>query len=349
MAAADVLTRERDFEDLLGTGRSFVAPDRTYIRMADDLAFPRVNYSLDELKTMALRAQQRRRFWEDLKDQADSTGTPVATTAAAQDAHKEAPDTTDLVSPGHDDGAHNEGVNRETEQDLRNAAHEERKQVAAAMWDQEHDDGIDDRSVALRGLTYPPGPYLPVGDYPYPGPQQPGGPAMHPPMPEVELPSSKVPGAAEGFLKDTGEFWFRVFGAMTQMGVGPDAGAWIGKTAGWGVGKGLDATGNVLQTGWKKFAQSTAGKKTKQIGGSYVKAISADGTSAPPRGMPLVLHQPKRNIHTPARAPGPAPRRDFRPVRAPGPAPKPRPRAPGPAPRHGGKRSGFLAPKEELR
>ncbi len=49
MAAASVLTREWDFEDLLGTGKSFIAPDRKYIRLADDLAFPRTNYSLGEL------------------------------------------------------------------------------------------------------------------------------------------------------------------------------------------------------------------------------------------------------------------------------------------------------------
>ena len=66
MAAADGLTREKDFEDLLGTGKSFVAPDRRYMRLADDVAFPRTDYSLQELKEYALRAQQRRRFWEPL-------------------------------------------------------------------------------------------------------------------------------------------------------------------------------------------------------------------------------------------------------------------------------------------
>ena len=40
MAAASVLTREKDFEDLLGTGQTFVAPDRALVRLADDLAFP---------------------------------------------------------------------------------------------------------------------------------------------------------------------------------------------------------------------------------------------------------------------------------------------------------------------
>ena len=70
MAAASVLTREKDFEDLLGTGKSFVAPDRQYIRLADDVSFPRSNYALEEIKEHALRAQQKRRFWEDLSNAA---------------------------------------------------------------------------------------------------------------------------------------------------------------------------------------------------------------------------------------------------------------------------------------
>ena len=113
MAAASVLTRERDFEDLLGTGKSFVAPDRQYIRLADDVAFPRTNYSLQELKEYALRAQQRRRFWEDLGHAADATGVPLSSYAYAQGAHREDPETTDLVSHHHDDAALSEGLRRE--------------------------------------------------------------------------------------------------------------------------------------------------------------------------------------------------------------------------------------------
>ena len=64
MSAAAVLTRENDFEDLIGTGKVFTPLDRMYIRLADDLAFPRTNYSLEELKAYALHAQQKRRFWE---------------------------------------------------------------------------------------------------------------------------------------------------------------------------------------------------------------------------------------------------------------------------------------------
>ena len=91
MAAASVLTREKDFEDLLGTGKVFVAPDRKYIRLADDVAFPRTDFSLQELKEYALRAQQRRRFWEDLGHAADAAGVPLSSYAYAQGAHREVP------------------------------------------------------------------------------------------------------------------------------------------------------------------------------------------------------------------------------------------------------------------
>ena len=76
MAAVEVLTREKDFEDLLGTGKTFVPPDRRYTRLADDLAFPRINYSLEEMKEYALRAQQKRRFWEDLSKGCRCRGMP---------------------------------------------------------------------------------------------------------------------------------------------------------------------------------------------------------------------------------------------------------------------------------
>ena len=110
MAAAAVLTREKDFEDLLGSGKLFVAPDRQYIRLADDVAFPRTDYSLQALKEYALRAQQRRRFWEDLGQAADEAGVPLSSYAYAQGAHQEAPDTSELVSDHHDDEAHAEQV-----------------------------------------------------------------------------------------------------------------------------------------------------------------------------------------------------------------------------------------------
>ena len=46
MAAADVLARELDSEDVLGTGKAFrvrdgYMPDRKYLELADDLSFPR--------------------------------------------------------------------------------------------------------------------------------------------------------------------------------------------------------------------------------------------------------------------------------------------------------------------
>ena len=113
MAAASVLTREKDFEDLLGMGKSFVAPDRKYIRLTDDLAFPRTNYSLEELKEYALRTQQRRRFWEDLGHAADAQGVPLSSYAHSQGAHREAPSTEDLLSSGHDEAAHQEGLRRD--------------------------------------------------------------------------------------------------------------------------------------------------------------------------------------------------------------------------------------------
>ena len=105
MAAASVLTREKDFADLLGTGKSFIAPDRKYIRLADDVAFPRTDYSLQELKEYALRAQQKRRFREDLSTAADVAGVPLSSYAYAQGAHREVPETSELLSPHHDDEA----------------------------------------------------------------------------------------------------------------------------------------------------------------------------------------------------------------------------------------------------
>ena len=77
MAAASVLTREKDFEDLLGTGWTFRSHPDTYTQLVEDLSFPRANYSLEELKDYALRAQQRRRFWEDLGHAAHAVGVPL--------------------------------------------------------------------------------------------------------------------------------------------------------------------------------------------------------------------------------------------------------------------------------
>jgi hypothetical protein len=139
MAAVEVLTREKDFEDLLGTGKTFVPPDRRYTRLADDLAFPRTNYSLEELKEYALRAQQKRRFYEDLANAAASAGVPLSSYAYSQGAHREAPSTEDLVSPWHDDAAHQEGLRREAEQRARDAAHEDRIATAGTLWERGHD------------------------------------------------------------------------------------------------------------------------------------------------------------------------------------------------------------------
>ena len=123
MAAASVLTREKDFEDLLGTGKTFVAPDRALVRLADDLAYPRTEYSLEELKAHALRAQQRRRFWEDLSTAADVAGAHLSSYAYAQGAHREEPETSEFLSPNHDEEALAEGLHREAMQNQRNEAH----------------------------------------------------------------------------------------------------------------------------------------------------------------------------------------------------------------------------------
>ena len=116
MAAAAVLTREKDFEDLMGSGKSFVAPDRQFIQLADDVAFPRTNYALQELKEYALRAQQKRRFWEALGHAADAAGVPLSSYAYAQGAHREEPETSEFLSPDHDDAALSEGLQREAAQ-----------------------------------------------------------------------------------------------------------------------------------------------------------------------------------------------------------------------------------------
>ena len=72
----------------------------------DDLAFPRMNYSIQELKEYALRAQQKRRFWEDLSHAAGAAGVPLSSYAYDQGAHREeVPETTELVSAHHDDEA----------------------------------------------------------------------------------------------------------------------------------------------------------------------------------------------------------------------------------------------------
>ena len=42
------LPLEKDSEDLIGTGKTFVAPDLGLVRLADDLAFPRTEYFVEE-------------------------------------------------------------------------------------------------------------------------------------------------------------------------------------------------------------------------------------------------------------------------------------------------------------
>ncbi len=123
MAAASVLTREKDFEEFIGMGKTFEAPDRAYIRMADDMTSPRTTFSVQELEDYALRVQQRRRFWEDLGNAADVAGVPVSMQAYNQAAHRTTPETTDLVSTDHDEEALAEGERREVAQNMRNAAH----------------------------------------------------------------------------------------------------------------------------------------------------------------------------------------------------------------------------------
>ena len=102
-------------------GKAFVAPDRKYTQLVDDLAFPRTNYSLQELKEYALRAQQKRRFWEDLGHAADAAGVPLSSYAYAQGAHREVPETSDPLSPNHDEEALAEGLHREAQQNQRDA------------------------------------------------------------------------------------------------------------------------------------------------------------------------------------------------------------------------------------
>ncbi len=64
MAATEVLPRELDFEDVIGTGKTLRAPDRPYLRFADDLSFPRPTLSTEELKEYAARPRARRGFFE---------------------------------------------------------------------------------------------------------------------------------------------------------------------------------------------------------------------------------------------------------------------------------------------
>ena len=109
MAATEVLRRELDFEDVIGTGQTFRAPDRPYLCFADDLSFPRLTFSTEDLKEYALRSQARRRFYEDLGDAAQAQGVSLSAYAYAQGAHQKAPDTSGLLSPFHDEQVHSEG------------------------------------------------------------------------------------------------------------------------------------------------------------------------------------------------------------------------------------------------
>ena len=214
MAAASVLTRERDFEDLLGTGKSFTPPDRKYIRLTDDLSFPRTTYSLEELKAYALRVQQRRRFWEDLGHAAAATSVPVSSYAYAQGAHREDPDTTELVSPLHDDAALSEGVRREAEQQQRNDAHADRMQSTGTLWDEGHDQPTTVEEIMRKH--------------------------------NIVEPTSR-PGPAEGALRSVGEAGGALIGGGgTRSGIGHDLGKATGRVVGSTAGKVVDTAGAVF-------------------------------------------------------------------------------------------------------
>ena len=93
---------------------------------------------LSELKELSSRVLQRRRFWEDLGHVASQQGVPVASVYTSQGAQTKTPDTAPLVSTGHDQAVHEEGVRREVEQDIRSANHEARVQEGADKWAAAH-------------------------------------------------------------------------------------------------------------------------------------------------------------------------------------------------------------------
>ena len=264
MAAAAVLTREKDFEDLLGTGRSFFAPDRQYTQLVDDLAFPRMYYSVQELKDAALRAQQKRRFWEDLSTAAGAAGVPVSTYAYAQGAHKEeVPETTDLVSTNHDEAALVEGLHREAQQNQREAAHEDRRQAAGALWEGGHDQPTTMGEILRKNTG------------------------------SDQLPTAR-PGPAEGAIGAAGKVGGAVIGATrTGTGMGHDAGMHAGAGVGKAVGKGVDTVG--------EHATSFLGKVKDAVVWA-VTPDGLEWDSPPPEDIPKklkespVAHRPRRDL-----------------------------------------------------
>ena len=192
--------------------RSFVAPDRQYIRLADDVAFPRTDYSLQELKEYALRAQQKRRFWEDLSTAADAAGVHLSRYAYAQGAHREELDTSDFLSPNHDEDALAEGLHREAAQQRRNEAHAARMQSTGTLWAQGHDQPTTTEEILRKHNVVEPTPR---------------------------------PGPAEGVLGAVGETSGAVIGGgMTRTGIGHDLGKVTGGAVGRTTGKVVDAVMN---------------------------------------------------------------------------------------------------------
>jgi len=202
MAATQILQRELDFDDLVGTGKTFKAPDRKYLKFADDLSFPRLRFSTEELRAYALRTQARRRFWEDLRNAAAAQGVPVSTYAAQQGAHEtkmswDAPaDMHQLVSGMHDEQFLRTQVSKEVYEAAREQAHRERKNQQVLQWMDEH----------------------PVKEYPLPKPRA---------------------GAAEEFLGDTSETAGQLAGSAHSASASDLTGK-AGRGVGGGLGRAVD-------------------------------------------------------------------------------------------------------------
>ena len=256
MAAAAVLTREKDFEDLLGSGKSFVAPDRQFIQLADDLAFPRTNYALQELKEYALRAQQKRRFWEDLSTAADVAGVPLSSYAYAQGAHREVPETSDFLSPNHDEEALAEGLHREAQQNQRNEAHAARIQSTGVPWEGGHELPTTKEEILKKH--------------------------------NLEIPTAR-PGPVEGAMGAVGEAGGAVVGARTRTGVGHDLGKAAGGAASRTAGKAVDYAGEKAAS-----AARTSRGVLGMLVDATLDALNLGFEYNPPKGIPTKLKQPPR-------------------------------------------------------
>ena len=164
MAATEVLRRELDFEDVIGTGKTFPARDRSYLRFADDLSLPRLTFSTEDLKDYALRSQARRRFYEDLSDAAQAQGVSLSAYAYSQGAHQKAPDTSGLLSPFHDEQVHSEGLRREAVAQQRNAAHAARMAETASQWQRGHEEPTTIEAALQSSPNQGRGPAETVGE-----------------------------------------------------------------------------------------------------------------------------------------------------------------------------------------